>query len=354
VLPFGYPRNDVHKSEIVELVRQQRFDELEERIDGLRRAVAEDVRHEARLHALYDALDRDDPMLAAGITAWLAAKPRSANALTARASFYFRAAVRARGTASFANTPVERRRAMREYATLTLRDVDAALAHDSTHLIPYYVALGVTQLQGAHERGRQMLELGLARHPGSYLLRARYMDALRPRWGGSYEAMRALADEALRDTARNPRLATLRGSVLVEQGNTHIRPRPAEGSRAPDYRAAIDSLTRALEYGLSFNALLHRGEAYYRVGEYERAFLDLRQAVIWSPQEAGYLTLYGRTLFQLAHRAEPSVRGLVLERAIEALDLAVHLEPTDRIAVTTLQAARQARGACQRETPPCR
>ncbi len=354
LLPFGYPANDTHKPTILEFIRTRRFEELEALLRALHRAVGEDIRHEMRLFTAFEAVKRNDAPLLAGIDAWIEARPQSADAIVARAAYNLAAAWRARGYKYIRDTPESRLRGMGDRLDLTVRDARAALAIDSTHLIAYDILLEVIQLGGSPEIGVQILQRGLAVHPASYLLRASFMQSLKPRWGGSYELMRAFADASVKDSARNPRMVTLRGEALQEQAFTLIAPLPEDSLIRPDHRAAIDSLTRALEYGPAQDVFLERGEAYSALGDHVRAFLDYREALILNPQSHQILAAYGNTLVQIAHRTSRPIRGSMLDRAAEALALAVYLDPADRTSAKNLQWARDARLRCVRLDPPCR
>lgn len=354
VLPFGYPSNEVHKPEILDLIWKRRFDDLETRIGSLRRAVAGDARHETRLFTLYNTLDRDDTTMLASLDAWIDARPRSANAASARAIYHFWAAWRARGKKYIVNTTVAQLRAMSEKAELALQDGLTALDLDSTDLIAYYTILGLAQLGGSQDGSYAFLQRGLAAHPGSYILRSMHMGSLTPRWGGSYAAMAAFAEESQRESRRNPRLVTLRGRVLFEQAFTLVHPFPQDSLQPPNYPAAIDSLTKALQYGPSFEVYLDRGIAYYTLRDYVRAFLDLREAVLLNPQDVEAVTWYGQALVQLASRLDLSIQGSALDRTIEALHLSAYLAPDDSLTVKNLRWARSTREGCLRLVPPCR
>lgn len=354
LLPFGYPANDTHKPTILEFIRTRRFEELEGLLSALHQAVREDIRHEMRLFTAFEAVKRNDAQLLSNINAWIEARPQSADAIVARATYNLAAAWRTRGFKYVKDTPESRMRGMGARLELTVEDARAALAIDSTHLIAYDILLEVIQLGGAHGIGVQILQRGLAVHPASYLLRASFMETLKPRWGGSYELMQAFAEASAKDSARNPRMVTLRGSALQEQAFTLIVPLPEDSLRPRDPRSAIDSLTRALEYGPAHDVFLDRGEAYSRLGDHVRAFLDYREALILNPQRTEILAAYGNALIQIASRTTRPIRGSMIDRAAEALALAVYLDPTDRTSAHNLQWARYARQQCVRHNPPCR
>jgi len=336
-LAFGYPPNDIHKPRIVEMIRRREFDALDAVYGALQADVARDVKHEMRFADAFEAVHRDEPTLLASISAWVTARPRSAHARVARASYQFAAAWRRRGTAYVADTPEENIRGMTELAQRAVDDVVAALQIDSTHLIAYEVAIGVTKLAGSHELAAQLMTRGLAIHRGSYDLRRAFITMLWPRWGGSENAMVAFAEQAARDSALNPRLATLRGAVYENRAN--------DSSLARNYAGAVRELNKAVAFGPERMYVRGRGEAYFRLGAYEYAFADLRFALIERSQDRVTLEYYGRTLVELATRARQAIRPTILSRAIEVLELAAYLDPPNVRVRNALVRAREMAGS---------
>ena len=332
-LAFGYPPNEIHKPRILEMIRRREFDALDAMYGALQADVSRDVKHEMRFADAFEAVHRDEPTLLASIGAWVTARPRSAHARVARASYQFAAAWRRRGTAYIADTPEANIRGMVELAQGALADVVAALEIDSTHLIAYEIAIGVSKLAGSHQLAAQLMTRGLAIHRGSYALRRAFITMLWPRWGGSEDAMVAFADQAARDSALNPRLAVLHGAVYENRAN--------DSSVAGNYAGAIRELNKAVAFGPERTYVRARGEAYFRLGAYEYAFADLRFALIDRSQDRVTLEYYGRTLVELATRARPAIRPTILTRAIEVLELAAYLDPSNTRVRSALTRARQ-------------
>ena len=333
VLSFGYPPNDVHKPQIVEMIRRREFDALDAMYGALQADVVRNVKHEMRFDDAFAAVERNDAALLANIDAWITARPRSAHARVARASYLLDVAWRRRGTAYIADTPEENIRGMTELAQRAILDVVAALQIDSTHLIAYEVAIAVTKLAGSHELAVQLMTRGTAIHRGSYALRRAFMTMLWPRWGGSEAAMIAFAERAAKDSAVNPRLATLRGAVYENRAN--------DSSLAQNYAGAVRELNKAVALGPERTYVRERGEAYFRLGAYEYAFGDLRFALIERSQDRETLEYYGRTLVELAARSRQAIRPTVLARAIEVLELATYLDPANTRVRSALSRARQ-------------
>src|SRR5688572_4668331 len=169
-ISFGYPANTIFVPQIHDLARRRDFDALDAMFSQLAADVKGDVKNETRFADAFGAFDRDEPALLQSIDAWVAARPQSAHALVARASYHFATAWRRRGTQYIRDTPQANIRGMEEFARRTATDVNAALQRDSTHLVAYRILIGVTRLFSAHDLAVQALTRGLSMHRGSYLL----------------------------------------------------------------------------------------------------------------------------------------------------------------------------------------
>jgi len=334
--PYGYPPNAVYLPQIMDLARRRSFDSLETMFRGLEADVARDVRNEARFSDAFQAFARDEPPLLESLDAWVAARPRSAHALVARATYHVATARRRRGNAAVRDVPPEGLEAMQEFSKRAIDDLTAAVQRDSTHLVAYETMIGATQLAGARDAATQALTRGLAMHRGSFNLYHAFVLTLWPRWGGSEQAMADFGERAARDSASNPRLVTLRGAVYQS--------RAYDSTLAGNYAGAVRELNRAVGFGPERTYLRDRGEAYFRLAAYEYAFNDLRAAMIESSQDSEVLSFYGRTLVELAARVSPATRPKVLDRALETLALATYLAPTDAAARAALDRARRMAG----------
>jgi tetratricopeptide (TPR) repeat protein len=332
-MAFGYPPNETYLPRFIELIRHRQFDSLDTIFDDLAADVRRDVRNERRFGDAFDAADRNDPALLANLDAWVAAKPRSAHARVARARYHYSAAWRRRGYAYIKDTPPERIRGMQESATLALKDVVAGLQIDSTHIMAHEIGIGVMELAGAHDAALKLMAHGLAMHPGSYMLPSSFAHMVWPRWGGSVELMVEFAERAAQDSARNPRLVTLRGVIYENRANDSTLDNNDAG--------AVRELNKALAYGPERRYLQSRGKAYFRLGAYVYAFHDLRAVMMERSQDKEVLDYYGRTLVELATRARPQIRPTILARAIEVLNLAAYLDPANERVRTALDRAKR-------------
>ena len=336
LISFDYPPNDIFLPRIIELMKRRQFDSLDTMFGELAADLRRDVRNEVRFGDAFEAAERNDPALLASLDAWIAARPSSAHARVARARYHLATAWRRRGRAYIRDTPAENLVAMDESAKKAWEDLAAGLKIDSTHMIAYTTAIDVMQLMGSHEVAIQLMARGLSFYPGSYALPKTFVGMLWPRWGGTEELMARFAERAVQDSARNPRLVTLRGAVFQTRAN--------DSALVGNYAGAVRELNRALAYGPERHYLRDRGKAYFRLGAYEYAFNDLRTVIIERSQDKEALDYYGRTLVQLATRARPEIRPTILDRAMEVLQLAVYLDPSNTGARSALDRATRMAG----------
>lgn len=335
-MAYDYPPNEIYVPRFIDLIRRRDFDALERALDSLQADVRDDVKHEMRFSDAFLAAARDDSTVLAGINAWMEAKPRSAHARVAAASHHFATAWRRRGTDYLRNTPPESIQGMIEFATSAIEDAVTALQLDSTHLVAYEIAIGVTRLAGRHEEAARLLGRGLSIHRGSYALHRSFMLMLWPRWGGTEELMVEFGKRASQDAGTNPRLVTLLGAVYENRAN--------DSTLAGNHAGAVRELNKAMAYGPERSYMRARGKAYFRLGAYEYAFNDLRAAMMERSQDTEVLEYYGRTLVELASRARPAIRPTVLARATEVLRLAVYLDPANPRSRAALGRAQQMAG----------
>jgi hypothetical protein len=90
-----------------------------------------------------------------------------------------------------------RRRRRRPINPDALLDLRACIDLDAKPTLCYGHALDVSSYMGADDE-RELVDLAAQADPGNIVVRLKYMDALEPRWGGSYERMEAFLEESRR------------------------------------------------------------------------------------------------------------------------------------------------------------
>ncbi|MCL6619221.1 MAG: hypothetical protein K6T33_05475 [Thermomonas hydrothermalis] len=202
------------------LLETGRVGELEAYLRRLEAEHARPIDPSEELHYFFEQFESED---ADEFTAaWLAAQPDSPYALTARAHFHSGAAMRARGGAWAWKTPPEAMRRMTaEY------DLALPLYRKAVRLAPRFVEPWDGMLELAYRDSREELEkeafkAASAIEPGCRNLAKIRMASLEPRWGGSYEAMLAYAEQLKPLLATRPLLASQIAAPFGDRGNMLI------------------------------------------------------------------------------------------------------------------------------------
>ena len=101
-----------------------------------------------------------------------------------------------------------------------------------------------------------------------YEITAVYIQTLTPRWGGSYKAMLAFANES--EKVKEPFMRTLKGYVHADFANILMHRR--------QYRKALKVMNAACRLGDHWRFFFVRGQVYNRLNKMKRAFADFRKA----------------------------------------------------------------------------
>jgi len=132
---------------------------------------------------------------------------------------------------------------------------------------------------------------GLKHFPNSLLLRMYRLNALRPNWGGSIQAMSQFIETAKPFYAKNPRLRVLEGTVDQEIGFQY--------ALKGNYKEALNHFDRALEFGDFSTYMYQRGDALLRLGKTDEAIKVFTRVlekyplylVVWTERAHAYFKL---------------------------------------------------------------
>jgi tetratricopeptide (TPR) repeat protein len=201
---------------------------------------------------------------------WVELAPHSQFALTARGMHYTAQAFAARGSDFVAKTPEENFQRMHELFDKARVDLEAALAIDGK-LVPAYVEL---MSIAAATSDRDLIEhaayAALKIDPASDSVYLEWMHASQPRWGGSMQAMRRVADKAARQLDRNPRLALMLEKPVAYPAYLDVDSRNAQ--------FIMNTLDEALQIAPSANDLQLAGDAAFTARQPERALWYFSQS----------------------------------------------------------------------------
>lgn len=305
---FGYPLAVADKVEIVRLVKAGDIATLDRVLSDYERDAEADFHREDWIGAAIEAVQLADPEFQAVLDRWVDQMPGSAVARLARAGYWSGFAMEARGTHWVANTTSAQLDAMHAYLSRARGDARQALVLNPRLVEAFRYLVNIENTDGQPSASAEAFARGIAVQPCSFRLRAARMNALLPRWGGSYEAMEALAADSEQHVTVNPRLRVLRGYIAWDRG------RLAPLGKLAERRTAFQE---ALSFGPHWLFLRNLGNDYAVAHEYEAALRAYSDADAQVPQNKEILSKLA-VLFEALHRADDAKAVIA---AADAFDL---------------------------------
>ncbi len=318
---FGYPTQTVDRLAVRRLLTGRSFDELDRILAAYADSALADYRLEYRLFDAYEAFDVAVPSLEPLLNAWVQRRPKSAPALLARGTFFMASGWQARGESLAQETRLDQFRRMAAFFKRSVADFAAAVALAPNSIVAYRQMIWLARSQGNVNASRNLLDEALKIQPYSYEVRSAHMRSLVPRWGGSYEAMAAFAEESAPFAKRNPRIKALRGFVDWDEG------RVAE--RADRKGDAIEAYNRAIAFGNLSQFRYERGSYFARSDQNADALEDFNAALSQNPQDTDALYERAGVEYDLGQEATGEAKSAYFSQAFRDLALAADLDPAN-------------------------
>ena len=318
--PYGYSLATADRLEMLELLRGERFEDLDRILTSYQVAFEQDPFKEDRVIDAYRAFQVADPSLTTPLDSWVAGHEGSYCAHLARAMHYDALGWQSRGHAYRRETNEEQIDGMNEAFQQVRAELEAALAIEQDLALAYRLLLFVDTTGGERSDNKATLERAKAATADSYWVHSAYMMHLSPRWGGSHKQMQTFAEEVAPLAADNPRYRTFSGRVDRDKGLSH---------RIDDqFDQALLHYSLALTHGPDPDYFRGRGETFYRNGQYEEALLDMHSTLAIQPQDHEAMLWAARALARL-DRVDEAQASIESARALDPtepdyVDWAVH------------------------------
>lgn len=157
---------------------------------------------------------------------WISAYPNSASAYLARGVYFRKLGEFRRGENYISQVPREHLKYMEQMFVLAEKDLATSLRLNPKSYLAVLHLLNMAQFVGNDRAAKKYLDLGQEVLPANFILRARYLIHLAPRWGGSYQDMEKFIEECRAQGLPTNRTNLLRaimyndvGFSAEEQGN---------------------------------------------------------------------------------------------------------------------------------------
>lgn len=303
--PDGYAPQTADKLVLLALLEARRFADLDRCFEDYQTAFELDARKEYWPSDALDAFRTGDARVGSLLEEWTATSPKSWAALAARGAHRHALAWNLRG-GGWADTVSDA-----VFAEFHRHEKEAA--EDLRKAItrrPRFVAAhhALIQILRGSPAARQVLDQALRACPECLEPRDAYLDALSPKWGGSYLQMETFVRESIASNP-NPRLKLLRGSILTE--------RAAQAMNANKPGEAMAYQNEALAVGEDAGFLYRRAVIASSLGQRAASLADLDRAFELCPQSTSLADF----------RAQIRAKLGQIELAVQDFDLARRLDP---------------------------
>lgn len=318
----GVPKPDKEKAD--RLRQSGRYDALERMLASYRRAYQKDPYCEPLLwealgaHWSWHEADR------ASFDRWVAARPDSWAAHTARGVFWNLIGYQRRGEAAASETTEAQRKGLWDAMKRAEADLRRAVALDPRDVVAYGSLIDVLKAVGRTREALAVYRAALSADPLTKGVRVHMLWAAEPEWGGSVGLMKKICGEALAHEKQNPRLHEVPAFFFDWVGASAWRDRRyADAVRA--FREAQAYVSKEDGYGWSLDI----ANVLHQSGDDAAAIHELGDVLASHPKNTAALTLRSSLLLSGGHP----------EAALADAEKAEQLEPRNADAWKALASA---------------
>jgi TPR repeat protein len=273
------------EAEVLTLLKTEHYSELNQHFAALQQQYVDGVLSDTTLRDRFRVFYPTDRTLEARYNGWVAQFPKSYVAHLARAIYYKKIGQESRGTAYIRETTDAQLDGMNGAFRKALDDLHACATLDAKPTLAYGHALDISSYLDAEDE-RELVDLAAQVDPGNIVVRLKYMNALEPRWGGSYERMQAFLEESRRANLAPEKLHLLE-SVIVED-HAHM------DYERQNWAAAAQEYLRAIELGADdLNCLTCAAYAQVKVEDWPQAVKLYTRVLEKDPRNSATLRMRG-------------------------------------------------------------
>lgn len=257
---FGAPLKAPDRPALLQLLHLGMYDELDRHLAEYQADFEADPKKELWSIDAFEAFDDVDPALTLALDDWVTARPDAWTARMARGAHRVALGWFYRGARTGSKTGLARFEAMNGAFETAREDLERALAA-KPKLVAAHRNLIQIGMASRRWNPRDDFDRATAACPTCFQIRATYLHASRPKWGGSHEEMRRVAREARAYLEANPRLAELDHFVTLDacdQADTEAACGPLRAARHWEHRLQLAEYHYGKKEYVEAKALLDR------------------------------------------------------------------------------------------------
>ncbi|MBT8350917.1 MAG: tetratricopeptide repeat protein [Deltaproteobacteria bacterium] len=259
-----------------DMLQKHEFDGLNAALEEYQHLFEQDQTDEYRVYDAYHAFYLTDPLYEESLIKWINRFPDKYQPYLALAHYYCAKGWESRGYKFSKETSKQQFEGMQFNFFRAEENIKIALEINPDLMVGYDLLINIYNATGNNEAENKTIENATDLFPHSFLVRYAAAWAKLPRWGGSYNQMEDIAEEAERYSNINPELTALYGLIYFDQSRINRRNKR--------YNKAIDLLTKALIYGDHWPIYFERAKIYhFDLKDYNLALDDINRCIELRP-----------------------------------------------------------------------
>lgn len=200
------------------------------------------------------------------LAAWVQMYPKSYVAHVARGTYYRKLGELNRGTGTAAEVPGSSMSYMDRMFDLSEKDLAESLPLTRKPYLALLNLMNIARYRSDAAAADRYLARGNALLPSNMLLRGRYQDHLKPRWGGSYERMDAFVARAKKERIEQANVGLLAAMIVEDKA--------LAADLSGDLRSAMDQYKEALGIARGASRRLQEDYLPAAVGACKKGLLE--------------------------------------------------------------------------------
>ena len=308
-------RKTTYNSEILKiraLLKQKEFKNLNKLFEKLELSSQKDISKEHNLFIAYRAFEINSKSYSVIFDSWVLATPDSYVPYLARAYYNYHLGWFARGGKWASETKDKQFEEMKVYLDKSTKDIALSLELNSKLSVSFSLLSSISLTEGSDENVVRFMRKALKISPASFYVRAAYMRAISPKWGGSIEQMLSYVIESSNYLDDNPKLKYLQGFIGTYAGDSK--------KLVKAYSVADSLYTESLSHGEYYDVLFKRGKVRNKLERYGDSIKDYSRAIELNPEVADYYY----------YRAGSYMKLKLLDEALKDIKFAYKLNPYDK------------------------
>lgn len=187
----------------------------------------------------YKAFYQRDDRFRAELDHWIRSYPKSSSAYLARGVYYRKVGEFRRGGDYSSQVPSEDMVYMEKMLAASKRDLEVSLRLNPKSYLAILNLLNIAQFESDDRAAAKYLALGNAVLPSNFIVRARYLIHLAPKWGGSYQSMEKFIARCRAEGLAPDKIDMLDAIRIDDQGTAAEERGNHEQARAEFKRALL-------------------------------------------------------------------------------------------------------------------